>query len=174
MQKMNIEIKAKIENLEKTRINIEKLPSKYIAHYIQKDTYFTVQNGRLKLREIKGCNSGQLIYYNRQNISGPKKSNLQIIEIKEPIMLKKILEEALEIIIIVDKRRELFDYNGIRIHLDQVKNLGNFIELEKPTENRKMSINGSRKLLIVLMERLEIKKNHLIKNSYSDMLLKRC
>lgn len=174
MRKMNIEIKAKIENLKRTKKIIENLPSKRIACYIQKDTYFNVKEGRLKLREIEDRDPAQLIYYNRENIPCPKRSNLLIFEAKNSGMLKEILGKALGIKIVVEKRRELYDYKGTRIHLDLVKNLGSFIEFEKPTENREEDIRESRKFLNTLLKKLKINKRNLMKGSYSDMLLKKC
>jgi adenylate cyclase, class 2 len=44
--------------------------------------------------------------------------------------LRAALSSALGIKVVVAKKRSLFLWNEVRIHLDEVKGLGNFIEFE--------------------------------------------
>ena len=120
MEKLNIEIKAKIKSLDEARKIVKILKAKKIGVYHQKDTYFKVGKGRLKLREVKGLNP-QLIYYERKNISKPKKSNLLIMDVENPKILKKILGKIFGVWVVVEKVREVYMFKGVKIHLDKVK-----------------------------------------------------
>ena len=56
-----------------------------------------------------------------------------------------------------------------RIHFDQVKDLGNFIELEFVMQDN-TSKNEALQTVQTLMEKLEIQDNHLIDTAYIDMV----
>ena len=66
------------------------------------------------------------------------------------------------------KVRHIFIKNNIRIHLDRVKKLGDFIEIEIIYKE----IKSAKKQMKELIEFLELNKNDYIKHSYSDMLIK--
>ncbi len=169
MEKTLVEIKAKCKNLDRVRRKLKKVGAEFVGVFHQIDTYFVVGEKRLKLREIEGEKTAKLIYYLRENIRGPKVSNILIVGTTEGDELKKILNDVLGIKVVVDKKREIYKYKGVQIHLDEVKNLGSFIEFEmripKGAEAR------GRKYLKNLMNELEIVEKDLITGSYSDLLL---
>lgn len=96
---------------------------------IQRDTYFEVPRGRLKLREESDA-IAHLIAYERPDLAGHKESRYRLIEVREPVELKDALAGVLGVKSVVRKTRRLFIFNGVRIHLDQVEDLGDFIEFE--------------------------------------------
>ena len=95
----------------------------------QEDTFFNCPHGRLKLRELTPQH-GQLVYYHRQDVTGPKHSEYQIFETDNPAGLKVILAEAYGVRGVVSKVRYLYMVGQTRIHLDDVAGLGKFMELE--------------------------------------------
>jgi len=125
----NIEIKARCDDLGAAKAIAENLGAHFEGVLHQVDTYFKVSRGRLKLREINSRES-QLIYYQRPDDLGPKVSSYQIYPIQNPVDLKAILESALGIWRVIEKTRELYWLDGVRIHFDRVSGLGNFIEFE--------------------------------------------
>ena len=125
----NIELKALCDDLGTAKAIVEELGANFAGVLHQVDTYFKVSRGRLKLREINSSES-QLIYYERPDDRGPKVSSYEIYPIQNPVDLKAILESALGIWRVIEKIRELYWLNGVRIHLDRVSGLGNFIEFE--------------------------------------------
>jgi len=173
LEKLNLEIKAKVDSLDEVRKKVKGLKAKKVGVFWQKDIYFRVRNGRLKLREIKGLKTAQLVYYERENLPKPKKSYLLIAEVRKPKILKKILEKVLGVLVVVEKRREIYMWKGVKIHLDKVKGLGEYLEFEKPTKNTKKDLEKSRRLLTLLMREANLKKENLEKFSYSDLLLKK-
>jgi len=70
----NIEIKARVKDfagLTKLAEELSGSPGEVIQ---QEDVFFWIPAGRLKLR-LLASDRGELIYYERENASGPKASN---------------------------------------------------------------------------------------------------
>ena len=164
-----VELKAKIDNIDKVREKILKLNAEFIGKFHQIDTYFNVPKGRLKLREVEGKPYAQLIYYERENIAAPKKSEVFILEISNPEEFKEKTEKILGVKSVVDKVREVYVYRETKIHLDSVKRLGCFIEFEK--ETLESEIEETRSFLEKLMKKLEIRWENLIESSYGELIL---
>nr|XP_012148620.1 PREDICTED: uncharacterized protein LOC100875650 isoform X3 [Megachile rotundata] len=127
----NIEIKAKITNLSYTVSRIKQLTDTYCTVIKQHDTFFKVAEGRLKLRRFEN-GSGELIYYKRSNILGPKLCNYEkaALEANACVEIKNILSASNGCIGTVEKTRQLYMVGQTRIHVDDVEGLGNFLELE--------------------------------------------
>ena len=157
-------------NLVKGRKIALRLKARFVGHDWQVDTFFKVPKGRLKLREstLKG---DMLIPYLRPNVRGPKTSQYVVIPIPDAAKTKLLLKATLGVEGVVEKQRELYLLGNVRIHLDRVKGLGNFLEFEavisKDTpKNRKAETNKVKKLLDVF----EVGPKDLLENSYRDLL----
>jgi len=163
----NYEIKCKIPDIAKFR-NIIKKESSYIySKETQTDIYYRVKKGRLKLRIINN-DIASLIYYERSDKTKIRTSNYIISRTKDFKQLDNILRSQLKLLTVVSKVRHIFIKNNIRIHLDRVKKLGDFIEIEIIYKE----IKSAKKQMKELIEFLELNKNDFIKHSYSDMLIK--
>jgi adenylate cyclase class 2 len=136
----------------------------------QRDTYFATSHGRLKLRE-EG-DQAELIAYRRPDQAGQRESRFRLIPVDDPAALRAALEEALGVIAVVQKRRRLFLWHGVRIHLDQVNELGNFIEFEAPIREAQ-SVEGAEGLLRVLVDRLGVEEDMRVATSYCDLMVER-
>lgn len=85
-------------------------------------------------------------------------------------MLETILKDSIGFKGIVDKTRHLFLHKQTRIHLDEVKDLGYFLEFEvvlKPEE----SVEFGQQIAQELMDVFELKKDQLLEGAYMDQLL---
>jgi adenylate cyclase, class 2 len=169
MKHLNIEIKAKCSNLEKIRTILlnKKSDFKGVDHQI--DTYFKVNSGRLKLRE--GNIENHLIHYSRENKTGPKQSNVILFESNPNSTLKEILTKSLDVLAVIDKKREIYFIENVKFHLDDVKNLGTFVEIEAIAENNNLPKEKLLEQCNNFMKLFNIPKEDLISNSYSDMVL---
>ncbi|MCW4030922.1 MAG: class IV adenylate cyclase [Candidatus Bathyarchaeota archaeon] len=169
MRHENIEIKARYSNLKNARDLLKANNAVFTGIDYQIDTYFKVNQGRLKLRE--GNIENFLVYYERDDIESPKKSNVLLFKTDPNSSLKEILQKSLEILVVVNKKREIYFIDNVKFHLDIVENLGFFVEIE--------AINGEgnfvRKRLLeqckYYMEYLQVSKENLVSKSYSDMIL---
>jgi predicted adenylyl cyclase CyaB len=166
----NIEIKAQVKDFEKLQNAAAQLSDTPCQVIPQVDTFFNCLQGRLKLREL-GAHRGQLIYYQRQDVSGPKHSEYMIHETNDPDGLKSILAQAYGVRGIVNKIRHLYFVGQTRIHLDEVKGLGNFIELEVVLQPGQTNAEGQA-IAENLMRRLGIMDRDLIASAYVDLLEK--
>jgi len=165
----NIEFKAKYTSLNKAEDLANKLGAGFQWQKKQIDTYFRVSNGRLKLRETDG-EIPELISYFRENKAESRESNYQIIQIPDGPLFKKMLEDTLGILTTISKIRKLYLYQNVRIHLDQVEKLGNYLEFEGVIKNPQ-EINPTEKRVKFLTDYFEIKNGDLVKYSYSDLFL---
>lgn len=168
MSHINIEIKARTTKQEKIRDILKLNNAEFMGVDHQIDTYFKVGFGRLKLREgnIENC----LIYYERDDISGPKKSSVILYAHSSGPKLKEILAKSLGVLAVVDKHREIFFINNVKFHLDDVAGLGTFIEIEAIDKNGSV---GNEKLLEqcnYYLKLLDISNEDLVENSYSDLV----
>ena len=172
---INIEIKARCIQHDKIRekiLSFDNAIFKGTDHQI--DTYFNANFGRLKLRE--GDIENYLVFYERENIIGPKQSNVILYKQLNPgsrSILKEILIRSLGKLVEVDKRREIFFIENVKFHLDTVKDLGTFVEIEAIDDNGNI---GKSKLLEQCNYYLSIfcvSEGELLADSYSDMIMGR-
>lgn len=161
-----LEIKARYRDLNTAKKILSEINAKKIGIYHQIDTYFNISIGRLKLREIEGERNSKLVYYIREDIRRPKQSKVYLAEICDTDGVKEMLTAIFGIKVVVDKIREIYRYNEIQVHLDRVKELGEFVEFEMEIQDLKRD----RKRLLKLMKILKIDEKDLIKGSYSDLL----
>jgi predicted adenylyl cyclase CyaB len=168
MEFLNVEIKARINNPEKIRDLLIELKADYKGLDHQIDTYFNVTNGRLKLRE--GNIENHLIHYFRNNQREPKESHYSLFKTEPSSNLKTILVDSLDVMKIVDKKREIYFIDNVKFHIDTIETLGNFFEIEAVDQTGSI---GKVKLLEQCNQYLElfgIKEEDLLTNSYSDMI----
>ncbi len=160
------EIKAKCSNQEAIRNILKKHRAICKGTDHQIDTYFKVNEGRLKLRE--GGLENNLIQYNRENKSGPKKSKVNLYKTSKDAALKKVLTAANGVLTVVDKKREIYFIDNVKFHIDKVFGLGDYIEIEAIGEKDYDSLLAQCEHY---MELFSIKPADLIDCSYSDLLL---
>jgi len=171
MSRSNIEIKVFYANLEKGKQIASECGAIFFGRDTQIDTYFKTSSGRLKLRE-SSLSGAFLIPYLRYDEQGPKRSDYTLIRLEEPKIALQLLSKILGVEVVVRKTRDIYLLENIRIHLDRVDELGNFLEFEavfdSDSESAKaQSFQDVRKLMGIF----EVKQTDLIKGSYRELLL---
>ncbi len=166
--KKNYEIKCSIDGRKKVT-GLKKALSKYI-HSIEKQTdiYYKINNGRLKLRIINDI-SGSLIQYNRAEKKNKRISKYTISKTGDFRELDFILRKQFEVLITVVKKRDIYIDKNVRVHLDNVKGLGSFLEIEIIYDD----LSKAKKQMKDLIYRLDLDERKFIKESYSDLLINR-
>ena len=164
----NIEIKARARDFQAIRARAEALSSTAVQVIPQVDTFFTTGKGRLKLREL-GPTRAQLIYYERPDQDGPKRSDYHIFETDDPVNLKTTLSLALVARGVVRKTRYLYLVGQTRVHLDDVEGLGQFMELEVVLDPGQSDQDGQA-IAEELMAQLGIEKGDLLEGAYMDLM----
>lgn len=125
----NVEIKARIPDITAARNLIAGVADRGPESLSQTDTFFRVSSGRLKLRECSD-RPAELIFYRRPDTPGPVESEWTRISVPDGPALRELLTAALGVRGQVSKRRLLFWVGRTRVHLDEVRDLGAFLELE--------------------------------------------
>jgi homotetrameric cytidine deaminase len=133
----------------------------------QRDTYFRARSGRLKLREEEP-GGATLIQYDRPDAAQARESRYRLVQVPEPDVLRASLDEALGTLVVVDKARHLFLWEGVRIHLDAVEGLGTFVELEGVARSDS-DLSAEHDKVAHLRGALHI--HEVLTDSYSDRLL---
>lgn len=164
---LNLEIKIRLDSFDEIKSLLKKIDADFVEVLNQKDIYYKISNGLLKLRIENGKQS--LIKYLRDEKNTNRWSNFDLIKFSEgnaEEVLKGIfVEEA-----VVEKKRLLFMFDDTRIHLDEIKNLGKFLELETLVINGKAD---ARKRFNKIIRLLNLNLENQIRKSYRDLIMEK-
>src|SRR3954447_15297646 len=111
----NVELKARDPDPERSLDRARALGAEDRGELRQRDTYFAAPRGRLKLREQEP-GQAQLIAYERPDAAQARESRYRIAPVADAPALRDALDAALGTTVVVDKRRHLLLYEGVRIH----------------------------------------------------------
>jgi homotetrameric cytidine deaminase len=165
----NIELKAFDPDPERSLAVALRLGARDRGVIRQRDTYFRVNSGRLKLRE-EDPGGATLVQYDRVDADEARESRYRLIPVDDPAELCRALESSLGVLAVVEKERHLLLWQNVRIHLDRVKGLGDFLELEGvATADSDLAVELER--VAQLTEALELVPERMLRNSYSDQVV---
>jgi len=167
----NVEIKARVPRPSELLDAVIDIADRGPTVFAQDDTFFACPNGRLKLRMFAE-HEGQLIFYRRDDLAGPKLSEYVMAATSEPDALRGTLALAYGIVGRVKKTRTLFLVGATRVHLDDVEDLGHFMELEVVLEADQTPEEG-KAIANELMRKLGIEPEQLVTRAYVDLLADR-
>lgn len=125
----NIEYKARCADLALVEQRARDYGARRAGVLHQRDTYFPAPQGRLKLRE-QPERPAELIAYERADTARARPSDYLIFRTDDADGLRSALTAALGVRLVVEKERTLYLWRNTRIHLDRVRGLGDFVELE--------------------------------------------
>ncbi len=130
----NLELKLKLKSHDSLKKILKIVKADYQGVLNQKDVYYKNKNSLLKLRIENGKEC--LIKYNRDEKGKKRWSDFDILYFERG-NAEKFLSEIFKINAVVEKKRFLYKMLDTRIHLDKVKGLGYFLELETLVLNNK-------------------------------------
>jgi adenylate cyclase class 2 len=161
----NLELKIKVTSHQSSKKILEQIGAENKGILNQKDVYYSVPNGLLKLRIENGNES--LIFYNRNENDKNRWSDFEFLKFVNG-KGEKFFNKLFDAEVIVKKKRELFYYDDTRIHLDTVKFLGKFLELETLVINGKVD---AKKRFVKIISLLKLDEAKQIRKSYRDLLM---
>jgi len=167
----NFEFKARCNDLSAAESILLLHQPLFIGVDNQTDTYFHVNQGRMKLRE--GNIENALIHYQRIDSASAKQSSVLLYQHKPDACLKQILTTALGIKTIVRKKRKIYFINNVKFHFDQVDGLGTFIEVEAIDIDGSADVEELRKQCNYYAQLFGLAETDYMGGSYSDMLLEK-
>jgi predicted adenylyl cyclase CyaB len=165
----NLELKARCGDLAAARARAREVATSWLGVDEQTDTYFITRAGRLKLRE-SSLAGAQLIPYLRPDERSAKRSDYQVLPVEDGPGLARMLSAMLGVHRVVRKRREIALYENVRIHLDRVEALGDFVELEAVWDGGEAGLAAEQRRIAWLRERLGIRDEDVVAGSYETLL----
>ena len=165
----NVELKARDPDPARTLALALEVGAEDLGEITQRDTYFSGARERLKLREQEPGES-ELIAYGRPDETQARVSEYRRVPTGDPRALREALDAGLGTLVVVDKRRRLLLWDGVRIHLDEVDGLGSFLELEAVAPEGS-DLSAERAKVERLRGELAVEDGNLVAGSYSDLLL---
>jgi adenylate cyclase class 2 len=160
----NLELKIRCGSFTKIKKSLNEINAEFNGNLFQKDIYYKISKGLLKLRIENGRQS--LIKYLRDEKGKDRWSDFQVLDFSEGDA-EEVLRQIFNIEAIVEKKRLLYMYDNTRIHLDEVKGLGKFLELETLVLS---GLSDAKKRFKKLTGLLELDLNDQIKKSYKILI----
>ena len=169
MKLLNFEFKARLRDATQVRAKLKRRRARFLGTDHQVDTYFRVPSGRLKVRQGRIENS--LIFYQRTDTAQARRSSVELVLLPRRNSVCAILSRALGVLAVVDKRREIYFVGNVKIHLDRVRGLGTFVEVEAMT--RTGDLSKVRAQAVKFQKLLAISPADIVPLSYSDLILEK-
>jgi predicted adenylyl cyclase CyaB len=163
----NLEAKFRVDDAAQARRRAEAVGFSMRATLDQRDTFFRVAHGKLKLREEAA--GAALIHYGRSSDGALEVSDYEIVPVANPGPLRTMLGAALGVLAEVRKQRTLLLRRNVRLHLDRVEGLGSFGEIEavvaadEAPELYRIEVGA-------LLASLNVDINNLIIKSYFELI----
>lgn len=165
---INHEFKARCADPDGIRALLVERNAEYVGRDMQVDTYFQVAHGRLKLRE--GNIEHALIHYFREDRAGSKTSHVQLYRPDPDPALKEILTAALGVRVVVPKQRDIFFEDNVKIHVDHVEGLGDFVEVEAVERSPSHTEDSLREQCLAYVQLFGVREQDFIPVSYADLM----
>ncbi len=162
----NIEFKAELRDMFAARVQCELLKARHVGRLRQADTYFRMPDGRLKKRQTIGERT-QWIFYHRAERTRPKLSNYTILSDEQARI--RWGTHSLKKWLCVTKVRDLWLLDNVRIHLDVVDDLGEFLEFEAMISPQ-IDVEHCHRVLSELRDAFDPVLGEAIAVSYCDLL----
>jgi predicted adenylyl cyclase CyaB len=164
----NIEIKVPLPERPAVERRLEELGAQRQWARRQRDTFFEVVSGWLKLREAEGAGPELIAYQRSTAETGPRPSEYEIAALPDAELWKRLLGRVLPQEVVVAKERTLWLYRHTRIHLDRVDDLGDYLELE--TVAREIDLAEAREESDHVIEALHLDRSTFLARPYRDLL----
>ncbi len=161
----NLELKIRVTSHQSIKKILKQIGAENKGMLKQKDVYYSIPKGLLKLRIENGQES--LIFYNRNENDKNRWSDFEFLKFANSNG-EKFFSKLFDVEVTIKKKRELFYYDDTRIHLDNVNNLGKFLELETLVINGKAD---AKKRFAKIISLLKLDESKQIRKSYRDLLM---
>ncbi|CAD6190157.1 unnamed protein product [Caenorhabditis auriculariae] len=166
--RQSIVIKARVQDNEKMENAIFEMTESLGTVFLQEDVYFNVPQGNLKLRIMHPNRCGQLIFNEISKKSGHKLSESQITEVEDVLAMRATLGAALGERGTIRKKRRVFVLDDVRIYLDDVDEVGNFIDI---AVTLKGSHDDCEKRAEDVRRKLGVDQSAVVPSAYLDLLM---
>ena len=143
---MEIEAKIKVDSLPEIEQRLNELAARFVCEQSQTDYFFDDAKAtlvkkdkclRLRKQTVGKRESCFLTYKGAQEKSDLKKRQEIEFELKDSdSAYKLLLALGYEQVLVVEKRRRLWQFDNCEVALDSLPLLGDFVEIEGPDEEK--------------------------------------
>jgi predicted adenylyl cyclase CyaB len=143
---MEIEAKIKVDSLPEIEQRLNELAARFVCEQSQTDYFFDDAKAtlvkkdkclRLRKQMVGKRESYFLTYKGAQEKSDLKKRQEIEFELKDSdSAYKLLLSLGYEQVLVVEKRRRLWQFDNCEVALDSLPLLGDFVEIEGPDEEK--------------------------------------
>ncbi len=168
-----IEAKLKVDSLQKVEEKLRELGGLFVAEQLQSDIHFDDSNSTLTdsdqclrlRRQVVGESTGYFLTYKGAKEKSNYKKRQEIeIQVSDADSMQKLLSAlGYEQKLCVEKKRRLWRLGECEVALDQLQELGSFVEIEGP---------GDRQIARV-QESLGLTELQHIPKSYASMIMEK-
>lgn len=173
-----IEVKARVKNFDQIIAKLKELGAEFLEPIIQDDQIFVEKNygdfvkmhlGANILR-IRTVNNEKSFFTLKQSI----KNELDCIEKQTEITKPKEMYDAIIMmgyvnVVNIYKTRQKVKYTDYTVCLDQIRDLGNFIEIERLFQDDKEA-DGVQDEIIKFLQTLGVEKNDIEMHGYDTLM----
>ncbi|MEE9370226.1 MAG: class IV adenylate cyclase [Sedimentisphaerales bacterium] len=148
-----IETKLKVDSLPEIEHKLDELGAKFLGEQLQTDYFFDDINAtltktdrclRLRRQKVGKSESFFLTYKGTKEKSNLKKRQEIESEITDANSVHKLLLAlGYEQVLIVEKKRRLWQFDNCEVALDQLPLLGEFVEIEGPNEEKIVAVQNT-------------------------------
>ena len=169
---LNVEFKAYCEAPDRAARACSDLGMELARDVKQSDTYLAAPRGRLKVRQ-DGPGEGALILYERTDSPDVRVSEYDLVPLGDRAeQVAQVLARGLGVRIKVVKRRRTYESGPALVNIDEVADIGSFVEVEVDVPGAGGEDAAGREAS-GLAERLGIQRIGIVPWSYSDLALMR-
>ncbi|MEM2933979.1 MAG: class IV adenylate cyclase [Methanocellales archaeon] len=174
---IEVEVKLAVEDLVALENKVKQMGMKSAGEKKQLDIYFNAPDRDFAKTDealrIRIENGKLFLTYKGAKFNGETKSRREIeIEIKAKSAIKMrnlLLRLGYREVAVVNKIRRIYRSQGLKIYLDQVEQLGSFIEVEAAAAEK--NFKAKRKQVFDLLQKLGLNPRNSIRQSYLELLL---
>lgn len=130
---LNIEARAQIEDAERAIHRVAEITGVSPREVAQDDLFFNVHRGRLLLRREQ--DHSELIFYSKGERKEPRPSAYFRRPVHNAELTERDLASRFGVAARVVKRRWIFEFGDGRIHIDDLGDMGSFLEIAVPAES---------------------------------------
>ena len=170
---IEMEIKAYLN--DETLTNFLELAPKFLSSSTQSDVYYNAPNRDFKKTDealrIRVSNGHAEVTYKGPKIDAETKAREEInVKIDDYQKFNTILQILnFKRIKSVDKIRQQYAWEGLSVMVDEVKDLGRFLEVEVLVES---NFEAAKERVFSLLNKIGLDKEKLTRESYLELLLK--
>jgi adenylate cyclase class 2 len=159
-------IKAHVTDLEGIERILQDMKASFMGIDHQKDIYFKVREGKLKLR--LGAVEKLITHYKRTDNHGVEKTIVFRYDLNPTDEDITKLYHNHEELGIVEKERKIYFVGNVKIHLDTMPDHSHYVEIEVLDRDNTQSDETLFRQGMDMMNILQIKDEALIKTGYLD------